>query len=128
MNSDNVIGLLQTGFRVSLGATTSLIESLQDSQKREETISKLKNSEFDQLTEEWAIKGEATEQEARNFVDSLLNQPKNETYSQTPGESATGSTTTTPSAPAEVQLELQELTAQIAAMRAELESLRNQDS
>lgn len=130
MNSDNPIEALQTGFRVCLGATTSLIESLQDAQKREETVSKIMRSEFGQLTEEWVQKGELTEQEARNFVDSLLNQPKNETANPTTTTSTSGgsSSATTPVAPPDVQLELQELTAQIAAMRAELEKLRNQET
>ncbi|MCL1466348.1 hypothetical protein [Argonema galeatum] len=127
MNVDNPIQVLQTGFRISLGATASLIESLQDSQKREEILSKLTNSEFAQLTQEWAEKGEVTEQEARNFVDSLLSQQSNQTPGETPGTSGT-TETSTPAASPGVQLELQELTAQIAAMRAELERLRNQDS
>lgn len=128
MNADNPIQVLQTGFRISLGATASLIESLQDSQKREEIISKLTNSEFGQLTEEWAKKGEITEQEARNFVDSLLNQQSSQTPGETPGASGATTETPTPTASPDVQLELQELTAQIAAMRAELERLRNEDS
>lgn len=128
MNADNPIQVLQTGFRISLGATASLIESLQDSQKREEIISKLTKSEFGQLTQEWAEKGEITEQEARNFVDSLLRQQSNQTPGETPGASGTTTETSTPAASPDVQLELQELTAQIAAMRAELERLRNQDS
>ena len=128
MNSDNPIEALQTGFRVCLGATTSLIESLQDAQKREETFSKIMRSEFSQLAEEWVQKGELTEQEARSFVDSLLNQPKNETASPTTTTPSSSSSKTTPAAPSDVQMELQELTTQIAAMRAELERLRNQES
>lgn len=130
MNSDNLIQLLQQGFRVSLGATTSLIESLQDAHKREETLSRLMRSEFSQLTEEWAEKGEITEREARNYVDSLLRQQTNQTTgatSETTNTSPTTPATTTVAAP-DVQLEIQELTAQIAAMRAELEQMRNQDS
>lgn len=130
MNSDNLIQLLQQGFRVSLGATTSLIESLQDSQKREETLSKLMRSEFSQLTEEWAEKGEITEREARNYVDLLLRQQTSQTTGETSGTTYTSPTTppTTTVAAPDVQLEIQELTAQIAAMRAELEQMRNQDS
>jgi polyhydroxyalkanoate synthesis regulator phasin len=130
MNSDNLIQLLQQGFRVSLGATTSLIESLQDSQKREETLSKLMRSEFSQLTEEWAEKGEITEREARNYVDALLHQQTSQTTAETSGTTYTSPTTppTTTVAAPDVQLEIQELTAQIAAMRAELEQMRNQDS
>lgn len=127
MNSDNVIQLLQKGFRVSLGATTNLIESIQDSQKREETFSKLIRSEFNQLSEEWEEKGEATEKEARNFVDSLLNQQNQSTPTNSAADTSEAPTTTpSPVANPAVQQELQELTDQIAAMRAELESLRQQ--
>lgn len=127
MNSDNLIQLLQTGFHVSIGATASLIESLQDSQKREEILSMLMKSEFSQLAEEWAKKGELTEQEARDFVDSLMRQRDEQTSSDTPGASGT-SETHNPVAPPNVEQEIKELTAQIAAMRAELEKLRSQDS
>ncbi len=129
MNSDNVIQLLQKGFRVSLGATTNLIESIQDSQKREETFSKLMKSEFNQLTEEWEEKGEATEKEARNFVDSLLKQQNQSTPTATTTDTSESTAPTpNPVATPQVHQELQELTAQIAAMRAELESLRQQNS
>jgi polyhydroxyalkanoate synthesis regulator phasin len=121
MNSDNFVQLFQKGFRVTLGATASLVEVLQDPERRDESLSKL-NQEWSVLSAEWAQKGEVTEQEARSFVDTLL--------AKRPGGSAgaPSATATTPSAPPDVQLELQELTAQIVAMRAELERLRNQDS
>jgi polyhydroxyalkanoate synthesis regulator phasin len=124
MNPDNLIQIAQKGFRVTLGATTALVESLQDPLKREENLSKL-NSDFGQLTEEWAAKGEMTEQEARNFVDTLLAQKSNPYANSGP---ASPSGATTPVADPTVQVELEELTAQLAAMRAELERLRNQDS
>lgn len=128
MNSDNLILLLQQGFRISIGATASLVETLQDPQKRAESLSKL-GSDFNQLAQEWAEKGEITEQEARAYVDSLLRQQTNQTASATPPSSATTPTTTPNSADAtDVQLELHELIAQMAAMRAELESLRSQDN
>lgn len=128
MNPDNLSLLLQQGFRVTLGATTSLVETLQDPQKRTENLSQLR-SELNQLAQEWAAKGEMTEQEARNFVDNLLNQLGNQSSSPTP-ENSTSTVTTTPTqaAPPAVQLELQELTAQISALRTELEKLRNPDS
>jgi polyhydroxyalkanoate synthesis regulator phasin len=124
MNADNLVQLLQNGFRVTLGATASLVEVIQDSEKRHENLSKL-NQEWSVLSSEWAQKGEVTEQEARNFVDTLLAQRANQ---QAPYSSTTSTTATTPSAAPEIQLELQELTAQIAAMRAELETLRNQNA
>lgn len=122
MNSDHFVQLFQKGFRVTLGATASLVEVLQDPGRRDESLSKL-NQEWSVLSAEWAQKGEVTEQEARSFVDTLL---ANRTSQSTTGASSTAATT--PSAPPDVQLELQELTAQIVAMRAELERIRNQDA
>lgn len=127
MNSDNFTRLLQQGFRLTLGATASLVENLQDPQKRSQNLDSIR-SELSQLATEWAARGEMTEQEARNFVDTLLNQIKNQVPSPTPPASPATVTTSTQVAPPAVQLELQELTSQIAAIRAELEKLRNQDS
>ena len=127
MNSDNLILLLQQGFRISLGATASLVETLQDPQKRSETLSKL-GSDLGQLTQEWAEKGEITEQEARTYVDSLLRQQANQTTNATPPTNATSTATPNPAAATNVQLEIQELIAQISAMRAELENLRSQEN
>lgn len=125
MNSDNLSQLMQKSLRVALGATASLVEVLQDPHKREENLFKLRQ-EWSQLSEEWAQKGEVTEQEARNFMESLLNKQTQRSSSST--ESTPSSpATSTPSAPPDVQVELQELTAQIAAIRAELEKLRNQE-
>jgi polyhydroxyalkanoate synthesis regulator phasin len=128
MNSDHLLQLVQTGFRVTLGATASLVETLQDAQKREQNLSQIR-SRLSERVQEWAEKGEITEQEARNFVDSFLQQ-RQERQSTTPAASDTApvATTTTPATSPDVQLEMQELTAQIAAMRAELEKLRNPES
>jgi len=126
MNSDNLTQLLQQGFRVTLGATASLVETLQDDQKRNQNFSQL-GSELSNLTQEWAAKGEITEQEARNFVDSLLNQIGKQPPSRTPeANPSTVVTTPTQTVVPETQLELQELTAQIAAIRIELEQLRSE--
>lgn len=125
MNSDNFVEFLQKGFHVTLGATTSLVESVQDAQKREENLAKLQ-LEWSQLSEEWAEKGAVTEQEARRYVDSILNNQSHSSSSAAPPDPRGSSTTTpTPTAPPDIQTELQELTAKIAAMRAELEQLRN---
>ncbi|MFB2936236.1 hypothetical protein ACE1B6_13365 [Aerosakkonemataceae cyanobacterium BLCC-F154] len=135
MDSDSLIQFLQNGFRLSVGATAALIESLQDSQKREEILAKLNRSEFSEVAAELTKKGEITEQEAREFVDSLWHQqnqqsqqsqPNNQTSSDAPGTSAT-TTTDNPVASPNVQQELQELTAQVAALRAELEKLRTEN-
>ncbi len=122
--NDTVLRLLQKGFRVTIGATATLIEVLQDPQRREQNLSKLR-LELDQLAQDWAEKGEVTEQEARSFVDTFIAQRRSES-----GQSASEVTVTTIATPvmppsAEV-LELQELTAQLAAIRAELAHLREQ--
>lgn len=125
MNPDNFTELVQKGFRVTLGATSALIEGIQDSAKRDETLSKMQ-SDFGQLTEEWAVKGAVTEQEARNFVDTLLKQEGQSAGRETPPASGTsGTTSATPGTDARVQEELLELTAQLAALRAELQKLQN---
>lgn len=124
MNANNLTHLLQQGFHVTLGATASLVETLQDPQKRTENLSQI-NSELSNLANELEAKGEMTEQEARNFVGNFLNQLRN----QRPTTSAPSTvTTSTQVAPPDVQLDLQELTAQIAAIRTELENLRNSDT
>lgn len=125
MNSNNLLNIVQTGFRVSLGATTSLIETLQDPQKREENLYQL-NSQLTQRIAEWAEKGAITEQEARRFIDEMLRQrsnPERSPATATPSETVTTSPKTTASP--NVQLEIEELTAQISAIRTELEKLRN---
>jgi polyhydroxyalkanoate synthesis regulator phasin len=126
MNPDNIGELVQKGFRITLGATTSLVESLQDPQKRDENLSKLQ-LEWSQLSEEWAEKGAETEQEARRFVDTLFNNQSAAPPAEAPGTPGSANPTT-PTAPPDITIELQELTAQIAAMRAELEKLRNSNS
>ena len=125
MNSNNLLNLLQTGLRVSLGATTSLVETLQDPQKREESVSQLQ-SDLSQKVTEWAEKGAVTEQEARRFMEQMWDQssypepsPTTETPSETPDVQPT--TVTAPN----TQMEIEELTAQLAAIRTELEKLRN---
>lgn len=125
MNSDNLTQILKQGFRVTLGATASLVETLQDPQKRNQSLDSI-SSELSYLAQEWAVKGEITEQEARSFVNTLLQQVGNQPPSST-GASHSTTTSSTESAPPDVQLEVQELTAQLAAMRTELENLRSSD-
>uniref|UniRef100_A0A832M680 Thylakoid lumen protein n=1 Tax=Oscillatoriales cyanobacterium SpSt-402 TaxID=2282168 RepID=A0A832M680_9CYAN len=122
MNSDSLVQLLQSSVRVTLGATASLIEVLQDPAKREENLTKLRQ-EWSKLSEDWEVKGESTEQEARNFVNNLLHQRTSSAPNSSTGSTATA--TAPPTTSPDVQVELQELTAQIAAIRAELEKMRN---
>jgi polyhydroxyalkanoate synthesis regulator phasin len=125
MNSNNLLDLLQTGFRVSLGATTSLVETLANPEKREENLSQLR-LELSQRVSEWAAKGEITEQEARSFIEAIWKQQSNPGSSSATGTpTSTGTTPPTPVAVPNVQFEIEELTAQIAAIRTELEKLRD---
>ena len=117
---------MQKSFRVSLGATNALVESLQDPQKREENWTKMQ-TDFGQLTEEWAEKGEVTEQEARSFVDNLISEQASQSTSGTSGASS-ATTTATPTVEADIEQELQDLTAQIIALRSELEKLQEFES
>jgi polyhydroxyalkanoate synthesis regulator phasin len=131
MNSETLIELLQKGFRVTLGATASLIEILQDPQRRDENLNRLR-LELAELAEEWAAKGEMTEREARNFVETILTQqtqstPAGGTYTDTSTVASppSPSTTVTVTPPTEMQADLRELTTQIAAIREELEKMRD---
>ncbi len=123
MNPEELLQTAQKGFHMTLGATAAVIESLQDARKREENTAKLRQ-DWGQLSEELVQKGQQTEQEARIFVDGLLNQGKSGATSSSGAASAPDM----PTAPPEVQQDLQTLTEQLAALRQELEQLRNQQS
>ncbi len=122
MNSNNLLQFLQQGFRMTVGATAILIETLQDPQKRESALSQLQ-AEFSQRSREWAEKGEITEQEARKMVDEILQQRSN----WTPGEtsSSTTSAVNTTNDPTVVSSQLQELTEEIVSLKKELEQSRS---
>ena len=126
MNPDTLVQLAQKSLRVTIGATATLIETLQDPQQREANLSRLK-TDLGQMTDEWEVKGETTEREARSYVDSLISQASSRVNTAVSPEPRTVSTTATSIAPPiapDVQQDLQELTQQIAALRAELEKLR----
>ncbi|WP_236618897.1 hypothetical protein [Acaryochloris sp. CCMEE 5410] len=120
-----VTEFLKKGFHVTLGATTSVVESLQDSQKREENISQL-NLGFDQLSQIWADKGEITETEARKMIDSMATQYGVNANPMSSG-SSTAPSATSPSIDPSLQQELKTLTNQLANIRLELTQMGNQD-
>jgi polyhydroxyalkanoate synthesis regulator phasin len=134
MNATDLTKLLQKGFYVTLGATASLLETLQDPAKREQNLSSLRQ-DIDALSQELAEKGAVTEAEARNFVDTLISRKINQPTSNTSGQDFTDVTTVTTTATSvtdkvdqDVPADLKELTQQIADLRAELESLRQKDN
>lgn len=124
MNPDNLTQVIQKGFRVTLGATSFFMETLQDSSKRDENLNRL-NSDFNQLTEEWAERGEMTEQEARNFVDTILNQQNSQVNTDSTTVSARP---VSDFAQSDVQRDLLELTKEIANLRSDLQQFQESDS
>lgn len=56
MDTEQLTDLFHQGFRVTLGATSSLIEILQNPDKRSENLGKIQ-SQFSELAQEWAEKG-----------------------------------------------------------------------
>ena len=126
MNSNNLFELIHQGFRVTVGATASLVETIQDPQKREATLSELR-TELDQRTSEWAEKGESTEKEARKFIDDFLKKQGGQKPSGESGTSREPASSSTTATNANVQSELKELTEQIIVLRTELEQLRQSE-
>ena len=133
MNLDNLPQILQTGFHLTLGATSFLIETLQDPLKRSENLDKLNQSDYGLLASELLEKGEMTDREARNFVDTIFSWPGDRENAESESVSHQQSDTETDTSPEsvvqpDVKLEIQELTAHMAALRAELENLRAENS
>ncbi len=126
MNTDSLVQFVQKGFHVTLGAANFVAESIQSPQKRDENIAKL-NSDFNALSEEWAMEGEKKEQEARQFVETLVGQSSGSTQSTgSSGFSSSVSSDSSPSVPSTITQDLKELTEQLASIRRELE--KNRDS
>lgn len=126
MYSDDLSQNLQKGLRVTLGATASLIEALQDPENSSQKFSEL-GTDVNRLTEELEVKGEITEREARQFVDSLLSQVPNPFgNSSADGGGPTITTVASPVADSTVQSDLETLTLELAAIRSEIEALKHQ--
>ncbi len=106
---------LQRGYYLTLGLTSTLLEMAQDPTKREDKL-----RELDRLADELVAKGVSTEAEARSYVDQVVAGGVNKNARE-----ATVSTVATPVREDNSEQELQELTNQIAKLRAELEQLRN---
>jgi polyhydroxyalkanoate synthesis regulator phasin len=125
MDSNNIFQTVQKGFRVTVGATASVVETLQNPQKRATAFSELQ-TEFSQKTEEWSKKGEETEEEARRMLDVLLKRQKGQNVDSSQSENYNNSTSNT-NVSDNIQSEIQDLTEQIANLRNELEELRKSE-
>lgn len=115
MDSQQPIEFLKKGLHVTLGATTSLVESVQDPLKREENLAQL-NLGFDELTHIWEEKGAVTESEARQFFDNVI---ATSTGAASPSNTSTASNNMG-NFDATVADELKELTQRIIEIRESL--------
>lgn len=123
MSNNAAANLLQKGLRITIGATTTLVETLQDPQKRQQTLTELQ-SQLSQQTQLWAEKGEITEIEAKRWVETwLAHQKQQRTHTSS---SSSNSTDVTNIRFSDAQREIEELTAQILALKTELEQSRSQ--
>ena len=122
MNNNSLIQVVQQGFRIAVGATADCVETLQDPQKRAEAFSEIR-TELSQKTQEWSVKGENTEQQAKEFVENLMSQ-RGWSRSGT-STSTSSSTATSNSTGSNINSGIQELTEEIIALKLELEKLRN---
>ncbi|MDX1977646.1 MAG: hypothetical protein SFT94_08225 [Pseudanabaenaceae cyanobacterium bins.68] len=119
--------ILQKSFYVTLGATSSLLEVVQDSAKLAALLRDWQQ-ELERLTQQLVDKGVITEVEARNFVDRFISRNWSGASSSpapnSPGTVTTVDTTVVPNNdPQDIQ-QLADLTKQLADLRAELERLR----
>lgn len=126
MTPDTVTTTLQKGFRVTLGATATLLEVIQNPQSSGQRFSDL-GSDVSRLTETLESKGEVTEREARQFVDSLLSQLPSP-FSDGSAHPPTVDTVATPVADPTVQSDLAALAQELADIRQALEALKGEAS
>ena len=71
MNDNTFLRELQQGYRVAIGMTVTFLETLQDPNKRETTLSEFKQ-QWSQRSQEWSEKGEVTEREAKETLEDWL--------------------------------------------------------
>ncbi|MEM9008151.1 MAG: hypothetical protein AAGE59_32165 [Cyanobacteria bacterium P01_F01_bin.86] len=127
MNPDTLTETIQKGFRVTLGATASLMDAIRDPEGSQAKFSAIGN-DMDLLTQELEAKGADTEREARVLVDSLMAQVGQipNPFMQPPASEATVETVAMPVADASMQAELDTLAQELAALRQEIETLKVQ--
>jgi polyhydroxyalkanoate synthesis regulator phasin len=125
MNSNNIFQAVQKGFRVTVGATASVVETIQNPQKRIDAFSEIQ-TELSQKTEEWSKKGEETEEEARRMLDVFLRRQNWQTSNSGQSEDYSSNASNI-NVSENIQSEIQDLTEQIVKLRNELEELRKSE-
>jgi len=128
MNPETLTETIQKGFRVTLGATASLVDAFRDPQASQEKFGNI--SDFEVLAQELEAKGTDAEREARAVVDSLMSQMGQmpNPFAPSPASEATVDTYASPVADASVQADLESLTQELATLRQEIELLKSQPS
>lgn len=132
MNTDTLIELLQKGYRVTLGAASTAVEAVQDPQQAADDFSMI-GTDFQRLADKLEVRGALTEKEARNFVEGIMSQmPEsflaNFPSSDTSSTPKTVTTVATPVVDTQLQAEVESLTAELIAIRKEIEELRQQNN
>ncbi|AFY59754.1 hypothetical protein [Synechococcus sp. PCC 6312] len=118
MSNPNPVELVQKSYYAAIGAVSSVVESVQDSQKRDATLAQVQqlitNPSSDKIhavAKTLAEKGQVTEQQARKFVDTILDNRSVPTTAK-PASSTTQ----------QLQAELIALTQTLANLRGQLET------
>lgn len=128
MNFDTFAEFVQKSFRVSLGAAASAVEAIQDPQASASKFSDI-GTDFDRLANELELKGELTEQEAREFVDNFsgnFNDQWPNPFVPSSASNATVNTVAKPVIDTSIQAEIKALTEQLSTIRQEIEQLKAQ--
>ncbi len=122
MSNPSPLELVQKSYYAAIGAVSSVVESVQDSQKREATIAQVQqlitnpsSSTVHEVAKNLAEKGQVTEQQARKFVDTILDN-RSVPVSSKP---------TTSSTTQGLQAELIDLTQTLGEIREQLENSAN---
>jgi polyhydroxyalkanoate synthesis regulator phasin len=125
MNPDTLTQTLQKSFRVTLGATASLLDALKDPQGSQAKFSTI-GTDVDRLTEELEARGADTEREARELVDTVMTQmpPIPNPFATTAPGDATVDAVATPVVDLSIQSDLEALTVELAALRQNLDAMQ----
>ena len=111
--------------RIAFGTAASLVEILQDTDKRNQNIKKFSEN-FNQIADEMAIKGEETEMEARRQMDTWWSSTTpNRSSNSVPTKIEVIDITDESGSPGNDSAEVAALTAEITALKAELERMRS---
>lgn len=134
MNTDSLLELVQKGYRVTLGAASTAVEAVQDPQRVSDEFSSIGN-DWERLADKLEVRGALTEKEARDFVEGVSSQMPEPFRSATSpfntgkqDEPPTVTTVATPVVDTELQAEVTSLTAELIAIREEIEALKNKDA